>query len=211
MPGASVHTESTLVTFDEIVVERSDIADLVVSETVDLLGSLRRDPGFVTARVHLSVDRHRVIVRAEWPGDAADAAHGTLASLARREQARAGSTFVGRAAPGLSGPRAGREPGIVAIATRHLRDRAAVDQLMALLSASGEWKRFHPGFIEATPHIGLDEATFVNYPMWTDEKSYRAWMADPKIAEGQEEIARLEVAPPSYVLCTVAAHIANPQ
>lgn len=200
---------STLVTFDEVIIERPELAEPVVAEIVDRLGRARGEAGFVAARVHLSLDRDRVIVRAEWPAEADGAERGILAHLPSREHLRAGSRFVGRTVPGLTGPQAGEMPGIVAVATRHLRDRAALDRLMALLAQSGGWKSHHPGFIEAVPHLGADGRTFINYPMWTDEGSYRAWMADPRIAEGQGEIARLEIAPPTYVLCAVSAHLTD--
>jgi hypothetical protein len=148
------------------------------------------------------LDGGAVVIRAVWPDEAS---HRATSGLAGRRGVLSTTTFGGTAAPGLHGPAAGRAPGIVAVATRHFAGRDSADAVLRLLGESGDWKRGFPGFISATPYLSHDGRTFVNYPMWVDEAAYRAWMADPRIAEGQQEIARLEVAPPEYLVCRVAA------
>ncbi|WP_051858587.1 antibiotic biosynthesis monooxygenase family protein [Streptomyces cellulosae] len=207
--------EPGFVTFDTLTAEQPETADALVDAIVaEAAGRLRHSPGFLSSRVHVSPDRRTVVHRALWRGaadhhaafpDGGDA--GVSTALTNRPGVRTATAFRGSPAPGINGPQFGRQPGWVAVATRHLRDRDSFDALTGLLASSGEWKRHHRGFISATPHISRDGLTFVNYAMWEDADSYRAWMADPRISEGQEEIARLESAPPEYVLCTVAADI----
>ncbi|MEU3554301.1 antibiotic biosynthesis monooxygenase [Streptomyces fragilis] len=175
---------------------------------------LPRRPGFVSARVHRTTDDTRVVTRILWRDrkDHAAAVEDGVLPAALREGGRGPGNrpvveFLGTPVPGITGPQEGEPPGVVAVATRHLRDGASFHSLMGLLERSEEWKRHHPGFIRATPYRGLDGVTFVNYPEWADEESYRAWMADPRLPRGQEEIARLEAARPEYLLCTVTAHI----
>ncbi|MGW0565207.1 hypothetical protein ACWDZ4_32580 [Streptomyces sp. NPDC003016] len=207
--------EAGFVTFDVLTAERPETADeLVAALVAESTARTRHSPGFLSSRVHVSADRRTVIHRGRWR-DAAD--HWTalagnrtadvLTALSSRPGVRAVTAFRGTPAPGIDGPQLGGQPAYVAVATRHLRGRESFDALMDLLARSGAWKRHHRGFISATPHISPDGRTFVNYAMWADEDSYHAWMADPRIFEGQEEIARLEGAPPEYVLCTVAADI----
>jgi hypothetical protein len=59
------------------------------------------------------------------------------------------------------------------------------------------------GFVGATAYLSADGRTFLNYPRWVDEAAYRAYMADPRITEGQEDIAVLETAPPEFVECRI--------
>lgn len=181
---------------------------------------VRHEPDFVSARVHIGADGLSVVNRVQWvrargcPSPRERFAHGpdteVLRDLIRRPGVVSGTFFHGAPAPGLQGPEAhlSDRPGVVAVATRHLDGTdESFRELMDLLTRSGEWKRGFPGFISATPYIDPDRKTFINYPMWADERAYRAWMADPRISEGQEEIARLEVAPPEYLLCTVADQV----
>ncbi|WP_093798122.1 antibiotic biosynthesis monooxygenase [Streptomyces sp. Wb2n-11] len=207
--------EAGFVTFDVLAAERPETADeLVDAITAESTARTRHSPGFISSRVHVSTDRRTVVHRGQWRGAAdhrAALADGrtpdVLTALSNRPDVRAVTAFRGAPAPGIDGPRLGARPEYVAVATRHLHGRESFDTLMGLLARSGEWKRRHRGFISTTPHISPDGRTFVNYVMWADESSYHAWMADPRISEGQEEIARLEEAPPAYVLCTVAADI----
>ncbi|MGP4087158.1 putative quinol monooxygenase [Streptomyces sp. KR55] len=201
--------EPGFVTFDTLTAEVPRTADELVEALVtEAAGRLRHSRGFIASRVHVSDDRRTVIHRCLWR-DAADhhAAADRLKELANRPGVQTAKAFGGTPAPGLHGPQLGAQPGRLAVATRYLHP-GSYDALADLLARSGAWKRHHKGFISATPHITPDGLTFVNYAMWATEDSYRAWMADPRISEGQEEIARLEAAPPEYVLCTVAADIA---
>ncbi|GHH30528.1 antibiotic biosynthesis monooxygenase [Streptomyces lanatus] len=201
--------EPGFTTFDTLTTQSPDAArELAEALITEAATRLRHSPGFLSSRVHVGDDRRTVIHRGLWR-DAADhhAAADRLKELADRPGVQTAKTFAGTPAPGLHGPRTGVLPGRVAVATRHLRDPESYPALMDLLNRSGDWKRHHRGFITATPHISPDQLTFVNYATWEDEDSYRAWMADPRISEGQEEIARLEAAPAEYVLCAVVADI----
>ncbi|GLU48676.1 antibiotic biosynthesis monooxygenase [Nocardiopsis ansamitocini] len=189
-------------------------ADLVDALTSEVRQWARATPGFLSARIHVSVDRTAVVHRSEWATDSdyqdsfVDTARGkTLRELARLPGIVSATSVHAFPLDGLEGPEAGKEPGIVAVAVRHFANRDAVDGVMELLMSSGEWKRNFPGFISASPCVSADGTTFVNYPMWVDESAQHSWMKDPRISEGQEEIARLEAAPPEYFICTPVAYI----
>ncbi|MEG3631661.1 putative quinol monooxygenase [Streptomyces poriticola] len=190
-------------------------AELVGILTDEVRSWVRHTPGFISSRVHVNADRTVVINRGEWTDEAAyrtsfkeNPAGGVLHALGARPGVLAATVFSGApATPVVEGPESGEQPGVVVVATRHLGGRESADAVLDLLASSGEWKREFPGFISATPYVDQDGTTFINYPMWVSEVAYQAWMGDPRIAEGQEELARLEVAPPEYVLCTVAAQV----
>jgi quinol monooxygenase YgiN len=174
-------------------------------------------PGFLLSSTHVGFDGSTVVHHTRWSDDAGyrgsflDAPDaGVLRGLGRRPGVLASSTFTGATAGGIDGPEAGRPPGVVAVATRHLTGPGPARAVVDLLHRTGEWKRDFPGFVSAAAYLSLDSRTFVNYPMWVDRSAYDAWMADPRIAEGQAEIARLEAAPPEYLVGTVAAHCAAP-
>ncbi|MFD3330421.1 putative quinol monooxygenase [Streptomyces sp. NPDC058701] len=209
--------EAGFVTFGVLRVDAPETA-VALTETLtgEVEGWVRHTPGFISSRVHLSADRLTVVNRGEWTSEAAyrtsfqeNPAGGVLHALGSRPGVLAATVFSGTPAPGVRGPEAeaAERPGVVVVATRHLDGHPAARRVLDLLAGSGEWKRDFPGFISATPYIDRDGTTFVNYPMWVSELAYQAWMADPRISEGQEELARLEVAPPEYVLCTVAAQV----
>ncbi|MGY3339704.1 quinol monooxygenase YgiN [Streptomyces filamentosus] len=189
-------------------------ADLVAVLKAEVTAWVRHTPGFVSSRVHLSADGATVVNRGEWTDEAAyrtsfrdNPAGGVLHGLGRRPGVVSATVFHGAPAPGVEGPETDARPGVVVVATRHLDGHGSARAVLDLLERSSEWKRGFPGFISATPYVDRDGTTFINYPMWVSEVAYRSWMADPRISEGQEELARLEVAPPEYVLCTVAAHM----
>lgn len=107
--------------------------------------------------------------------------------------------WSGAEAPGIAGPAAGTAPAVAAVAVRHLRDTASARSVLALLRRTGvEWKQTFPGFVEATPFLGADGTTLVNYPRWTSVASYDAWMADPRMRSGQQEVGTHERAAPQY-------------
>lgn len=207
--------DAGFVVFHVLQVHEPAVTDeLTASLAKDVAGRLPPRVGFVSARIHRATDGTKVITRTLWQAqrDYEAAAHdgdvpAVLTQHGESAQVEPVGLFQGTPVAGIAGPQAEEPPGIVAFAVRLLRDRAAFPSLMDLLARSEDWKRHHQGFIRATPYIGLDGTTFVNYPAWTDEKSYRAWMADPRLSLGQEEITRLEAAPPEFVLCTVTAHI----
>jgi hypothetical protein len=85
------------------------------------------------------------------------------------------------------------------LAVRHVAGLDAAHELGQLLLASGEWKRGIAGFIGATAYISADGRQFINYVRWVDEPAYDAYMADPRIAEGQPAIAGAEAAKPEFI------------
>jgi len=203
------------VTFEVLHCEGHEAAaGLVEAFTAQATDRVGRTPGLVSSPVHQGVTDPVVVRRAEWTDERAHraatadtpAVH-ALRTLAGRPGVTRSSTFRGTPVPGLDGPAVGRAPGVVVVATRHLGGPDSVRTLLGLLHDGGAWKSRAPGFIAALPYVGADGKTFVNYPMWTDRAAYRAWMADPRIPAGQEDIARLEVAPPEYLLCTVVSDV----
>lgn len=204
------------VTFGVLRADRPETADALVGLlTGEVTRWVRHTEGFVSSRVHVGTDGTTVVNRGEWTGEEAyrtsfegNPEGAVLRSLGTRRGVLAASVFRGRpAAPPLEGPAVNARPGVAVVATRHLGDRASARTVLEMLADSGAWKRHHPGFVSAAPCVDEGGTTLVNYPTWVDETSYREWMADPRISEGQEELARLEVAPPEYLLCRVAAQV----
>ncbi|MGW0331542.1 putative quinol monooxygenase [Streptomyces sp. NPDC003011] len=215
-PGLPPHGtggDGHMAAFDVLRVDGPATADALaglIAREVDAWVS--RAPGFVLSRVHIALDGRAVVHHTRWSDEARyrtsypghpDA--GALRGLQRRPGVVSATMFRGTPARGITGPAAGRAPGIVAVATRHFAGPRQAGAVVDLLHRTGEWKREFHGFISATPYLDPEGRTFVNYPMWTDRSAYDAWMADPRIAEGQSEIARLETAPPEYLVCTVAS------
>lgn len=215
MPSA----EPAFVTFGVLRTEGARAsADAAAAITAEVEGWVRHTPGFVSSRVHLGVAEDVVVHRGEWADQASyrtsfqdSPAAGRLHGASAWPGVTGAAVFRGTPAPGIAGPAAGRRPGTVVVATRHLSGPAAMTALLGLLHSSGGWKRDLPGFISATPYVDAEGRTFVNYPAWVDRTAYDAWMADPRIPAGQQEISRLEVAPPEYLLCTVVSDIAAPR
>jgi quinol monooxygenase YgiN len=213
-PGAEPH----FVTFGVLRTDGPETAGALVETLVrETREWVRHCAGFRSARVHVGTDGTTVVNRGEWSGASAYRTSfesheraAVLQGLAGHPGVRAASVFRGSPAPGIDGPETAARPGIAVVAVRHLRDAAATAAVLGLLAESGAWKRTFPGFVSATPYVSEDGTTYINYPMWVSEEAYRSWMADPRIAEGQEEIARLEAAPPEYILCTVAAQTDRP-
>lgn len=170
-------------------------------------------PGFGSARLYLTDDRDTVVVLGQWASAEAYAAaladHPGIAGwqdAAELPGVHVGTSSACRAVPGLDGPAAGEPEGVTVVAIRHLTPGAA-DNVLELLERSGGWKRSFPGFIAATPYVSADGTVFVNHARWADEEAYRAWMGDPRISEGQEEIAAHETAPAEYLRCAFVAHV----
>ncbi|NLU68551.1 antibiotic biosynthesis monooxygenase [Streptomyces sp. HNM0574] len=182
----------------------------------ELRQRVRHARGFARARVHLSQDGTTTVVRGEWASEAdhrealGGPAGEVLRGLAERPAVQEAHTFSGVPVPGLDGPDAGRLPGVVCVATRHVGTAGNAHRLAGLLR-SGEWKRGFPGFISAEPFISHDGGTYVNYPQWVDEAAFAAYMADPRNQAGQPDIADLEVAPPQLVMCTVVEEVRGPE
>jgi quinol monooxygenase YgiN len=191
------------------------VAEAIAAEVGDWV---RHTPGFVSSRVHIGVAEDVVVHRGEWTDQDAyrtcfqdSPAGGRLHGAAGWPGVTGATVFRGAPVPGIAGPAAGRRPGTVVVATRHLSGPEAMAALLVLLRESGVWKHDLPGFVSATPYVDAEGRTFVNYPAWVDEAAYDAWMADPRIPAGQQEISRLEVAPPEYLLCTVVSDILAPR
>lgn len=160
--------------------------------------------GLVSVRVHREIGGGAVVTRIEW----ADEAAANRAVLP--EALAAGIRFRGHADVGITGPAVDTPPGLIAVAVRHVSSREGAMALAGLLRETGEWKGNSPGFISATPYIGADGRSYVNYPQWTDRAAFEAYMADGRIPAGQEAVARFEVAPPEFTLCTLAVEFAGP-
>ncbi|MFK0173383.1 antibiotic biosynthesis monooxygenase [Streptomyces sp. NPDC090306] len=183
-------------------------ADRVVEEMRAAAG---RRAGFRTARVHVAPDGPVVIVRSVWDDEAAHLGHREAAPLAAVADGREALVCGGSPAPGIVGPAAAAEPGIVAVAIRYLGGQRSAREVLRLLRLSGEWKRAFPGFVRADPCLSADGRLFVNYAQWVDAEAHRAWMADPRIGEGQHEIAAHETAAPRYFLGRTVARVDAPR
>ncbi|MFF3907756.1 putative quinol monooxygenase [Streptomyces sp. NPDC001848] len=216
-PGPETPVPTYAAAFEVLRVDGAATADalagLVAREVAAWVGEA---PGFLLSRVHVALDGRAVVHHTRWRDEAGYRTYlghpraGALRDLDRRPGVVSAAVFAGTPAGGIAGPAAGRAPGVVAVATRHLAGPQQAGEVLGLLHRTGAWKRDFPGFISATPYLSPDRRTFVNYPMWTDRAAYDAWMADPRIAEGQSEVARFETAPPEYLVCTVTCETSAP-
>lgn len=201
-------------TFEVVRLRRPGTAAELAGVLAERIGEeIRRADGFVSMRVHVSLDDDAVICHGRWTGEAEYRSWqhagrvGSLRGLADRFDVLSLEAFGGFPAAGIAGPATAESPGIVAVATRHVGGHAAAETLGGLLQSSGGWKRHVAGFIGASAFISADGTTYVNYPEWVDRSAFDAYMADPRIAEGQAEIAPLETAEPEFVLCSSFAEI----
>lgn len=186
---------------DAVVADRGD--HRLVAALADWGAGAR---GLRSARVHLGLDRPLAAIRAEWSGENSARAAPDVPLAGVRSQ----RSLSGIPAAGLTGPDPAAPGGVAAIAVRHLGGPEDAAAVLELLAASGSWKRRFDGFVSAQPCVSRDGRTLVNYPMWTRMDAYEAWMADPRVSEGQEEIARHEVAPAEYLLFRVVAEAGTP-
>lgn len=194
-------TAEALAGFTILRVEEAAEAKRVAERLATML---RQRPGPMSSAIHISVDRTAVVHCGRWtagPGRTASPGDDLLRALAEEPGILSARSFTGALAADIEGPAAGQEPGASVLALRHVRDGDAARELAKLLESTGEWKRHVAGFIGASAYVSADGRDFINYPRWTDEAAYRAYMADPRIAEGQDSIARLEVAEPEFVRC----------
>lgn len=186
-------TSSGYATFDITSVDGLGTIDVLTARNDERLA---HTDGPVSARIHLSLDGSTVVNGQWW----ADADH----YRAGHRTDPAGSTTVsGTQVAEIAGGSAGEHPGFAVLATRHLGGPDDARLLRDLFCRSGEWKSRMAGFVGATAYLSADGRTFLNYPRWVDEAAYRAYMADPRITEGQEDIAVLETAPPEFVECRI--------
>jgi quinol monooxygenase YgiN len=213
-PVSTLRQEAGFVTFGILrTAHRETAAMLVNGMTSEAHENQRHVAGFVSSRVHVSLDGTTVVSRGRWASEADYRSYaragsgGELCGFSNRPGVLAVTLFRGIPAPGIEGPAAAEKPGIVAVATRHIGGPESAHAVVDLLRRTGEWKRYFLGFISATPYISQDGRTYVNYPQWVSEAAYHAYMADPRIVDGQAEIARYEVAPPEFVLCRPVENI----
>jgi quinol monooxygenase YgiN len=199
-------TPSSYATFDTLRVDRPELAeDLADALTKDAHERIRHAAGFVRAHVVLSLDRTAVVLHCRWAGET-----GCPLDELGSPPGVAVTSVGGTETAGIAGPEPAAAPDIVAVATRHVGGPESARDLGALLVRSGTWKRTFSGFIGATAYVSGDGRVYVNYPQWTSEAAYRSYMDDPRIPQGQREIARLESAPPEFVLGRVVADLGPP-
>jgi quinol monooxygenase YgiN len=212
---STLRQKAGFVTFGVLrAAHRATATMLVDGMTSEAHENQRHVAGFVSSRIHLSLDGTTVVNRGRWASEADYRSYVRTASsgselygFSNRPGVLAATLFRGTPAPGIEGPAAAEKPGIMAVATRHIGGPESARAVVDLLRRTGEWKRYFPGFISATPYISQDGRTYVNYPQWVSEAAYHAYLADPRIADGQAEIARYEVAPPEFVLCRLVTNI----
>lgn len=188
--------------------------ELVGLITTEVDRWVRHTDGFLSARTHVGVDGTTVVQSGRWSDEErylASFRHHpeghVLHTLAEQPDVLSAHVSGGVPADGVRGPAADRAPGLVGFAVRRLDGPESARTVLGLLARSGRWKRTSPGFVSATPYISRDGTTFVNCPMWVDQEAYDTYMRHPDLHEGLEEVSRLEVAPPEFLLCTVAAEI----
>ncbi|HJP80747.1 MAG TPA: hypothetical protein VJ914_41150 [Pseudonocardiaceae bacterium] len=161
---------------------------------------------YQTSHVYVSNDGTQVVHCAEWTTDSptlptASPGDDMLPGLSKEFGAEVVRNFVGSLLVSIDGPAAAAPPGVAVLATRHVKDADAAGALGELLVQSGEWKQYLPGFIGAAAYLSADGREFLNYPRWVDAAAYDAYMADPRIAEGQNAIATVEEAKPEFIRC----------
>jgi hypothetical protein len=201
------------VIFTTLRVERLDeVAGLVETIAREVDEWLRHVVGFRSSRIHVSQDGTTVVHGSWWAdetGPRTGLRSGSGTGVPRDPAAWPGpasvTEFRGVRIAHIDGPAAGERPGVLSVATRTVDGHESARALADLLLRSGDWKRQATGFISATAYVSLDGTQYLNYPQWVDETAFRAYMADPRLSEGQVQIGHVETAPPVFVMCTVVA------
>ncbi|MEC3975521.1 hypothetical protein [Amycolatopsis sp. H20-H5] len=171
--------------------------------------------GFRSARLHVGFDTTTVLLRLEWSSSQAHDSfrESEFAQRLRLLDGRAGVTDPrccgGELLAPLCGPDAGRSPEVVVLAVRHVGNRRNALALLETLENTRVWKHDFSGFISAQVAISADGATFINYPQWTSKNVFEAFVADPRNAAGQPDIARLEAAEPEILPCYFRSEVAR--
>ncbi|HEX5405548.1 MAG TPA: antibiotic biosynthesis monooxygenase, partial [Pseudonocardiaceae bacterium] len=160
----------------------------------------------MSSHVYVSIDGTAVVHCGEWTTDSpqpptTNPGDELLRTLSKESGAEVTQNFVGRLLVSIDGASAPEPAGIAVLATRHVKDVDAANALGELLVQSGEWKQHVPGFIGAAAYLSGDGREFLNYPRWVDAAAYEAYMADPRIAEGQSAISTVEEAKPEFIRC----------
>lgn len=199
---SSVSAKTTLGAFQVLRVADPGDADALAAQV-----ALRfKQWDYLTSHVYVSDDGTQVVHCGEWTTESpapptANPGDDVLPGLSMEFGAQVVRNFVGSLLVSIDGAAAAEPPGVAVLATRHVKDADAAGALGDLLVQSGEWKQYLPGFIGATAYLSADGREFLNYPRWVDAAAYEAYMADPRIAEGQNAIATVEEAKPEFIRC----------
>jgi quinol monooxygenase YgiN len=206
---SSVRTRDTVGVFDVLEAVRPEEAELVAQR---LAAMLRQRPDAMPAHVYVSVDGTAVVSCGQWTPPSAPAPPATdrpsaalVRALAAEPGVRSVRSLAGTLSYHIDGGAPAATPGVGVLAIRHLGGPEAAEQLGHLLLRSGEWKRHVAGFVGASAYVSADGRLFLNYARWVDQAAYEAYMADPRIAGGQGDIARLETARPEIIRCRSVA------
>src|SRR5437763_2845302 len=184
---SSVSGKTTVGAFE--VLRVADPGDAVsVAAKVELMFEQR--PDYLLSHTYVSDDGTAVVHCGEWTTDSpglptANPGDDLLRTLSEESGVEVVRKFVGTLLVSIDGAAAQDAPGVAVLATRHVKDVEAANELGKLLARSGEWKQHVPGFIGAAAYISADGREFMNYPRWVDAAAYEAYMADPRIVEGQ--------------------------
>ncbi|HEY3750132.1 MAG TPA: hypothetical protein VGL80_13110 [Pseudonocardiaceae bacterium] len=200
---SSVDTKTTVGTFEALRVADPADAELVAAQVAPLFD---RQLDYLSSHTFVSIDGTTVVHCGEWTTDSphlptANPSDDLLRALAKESGLSVVQNFMGTLLVSIDGPVPQAPPGVAVLATRHVKDFDAANTLGELLVQSGEWKQHLSGFIGAAAYISADGREFLNYPRWVDAAAYEAYMADPRIAEGQGAIASNEDAKPEFIRC----------
>lgn len=177
----------------------------------------REAPGFLGARVHLSVAEDTIVTRVRWEREqdlkaysAAVAARGnTFTECLAKAAITDRTAFAGTQVPGFTGPDADKEAGYSVVATRPVQDRETAMKIHDVLIRTGEWKHTIPGFVSATPYVSLDGTEFLNNPAWVDEDAFHVYMNHPSIPGGLADAKDHALAEPCVISCRYSQDIAS--
>ena len=166
----------------------------------------RQRSDHMSSHVYVSDDGTAVVHCGEWTTDSpgsptTNPSEDLLRTLSKEFGVQVVRNFVGTLLVGIDGAAAAEPPGVAVLATRHVKDAEAANALGELLAQTGEWKQHIPGFVGAAAYLSADGREFLNYPRWVDAAAYQAYMADPRIAQGQHVIATHEEAEPEFIRC----------
>ena len=200
---SSVDTKTTIGTFETLRVADPAEAESIAAQVAP---QFDRQLDYLSSHTYVSIDGTMVVHCGEWATDsprlpATNPSDDLLHTLAKESGLSVVQNFMGTLLVSIDGPELKEAPGIAVLATRHVKDFDAAKALGDLLVQSGEWKQHLSGFIGAAAYISADGREFLNYPRWIDAAAYEAYMADPRIAEGQGAIASNEDAKPEFIRC----------
>jgi quinol monooxygenase YgiN len=189
------------------------------------LSTIRFVPGFVSANLHVSLDRTQVVNYAQWltPGAIAGARENPKVGALIREQAQIAESFtpiqyelknstLAYDASGSGARFAKLAPGAGLVTTLNVYTIApdrAEEVLAYLVHSATETVRHEPGFVSFNFHLSLDRTKIANYGQWASREAVAAVRDNPKIVELTSATARIagKSVPTPYVLrnCLPAA------